>query len=264
MAVIINKISVFIYLFSFISCSSCIAIIIKTKKKKCIVLKKRRNSESVQYTAKKRWLKINIKKRKRLKVGFALNMSDSIPDLKTLSRRAEEVDSLIGSLQTQLDYLKARSNFSSRVVGDNKTQAKTKSKEEKKSDEEHIDIEQIILNEIQEKKSIDSREISSNFKIHPNDVYGAINSLEADGYVEHTQETHSVVLLTEEGQKVVNEGSPEVKVYQQVPESGFIAVDQLQVMIMMINDNNNNSNNNNNNNNNLLLLLSYLLLLSFE
>lgn len=118
-------------------------------------------------------------------------------ELTEFARRADEAETILNTLQAQIDYLSNITSFDQRQI---KTETKTKVDE----------IENLILKELDEEKSIDSRDFSRKYNLTSNDVYGAIQALEGDKYVKrNTKETQPKTIISDEGINVIQNGSPE-------------------------------------------------------
>lgn len=118
-------------------------------------------------------------------------------DLKEFARRADEAEQMMATLQRQIDYL---STVNSQKPGPNGPISASQS----------VDIEGLMLTELSEEKMVDSRDFANKHNLTANDVYGAINSLEADGYITKQQkQTPAKTVVSSEGIEFIENGSPE-------------------------------------------------------
>lgn len=134
------------------------------------------------------------------------NVKDT-KDLQEFARRADEAENLLSTLQAQIDYLKS--------IGESQGHQLQKSQNNQKQDSSTTkveDVEDLILKELSEEKSIDSRDFGRKYNLTSNDVYGAIQALEAEDYVNKKQKTtQPKTTVSNEGKKFIENGSPEVQ-----------------------------------------------------
>ena len=127
-------------------------------------------------------------------------------DLKEFARRADEAENLLSTLQAQIDYLK--------TIGDSQAQKRRNNQKQDSSLTKVEDVEDLILKELAEEKSVDSRDFARKYNLTSNDVYGVIQALEAENYVNKKQKTtQPKTTVSNEGIKFIENGSPEVQLF---------------------------------------------------
>merc|ERR1712190_449706 len=94
------------------------------------------------------------------------------------------------------------------------------STQEQKNNANGQDIEDLLLKQLDEEKAVDSREFASKYNLHPNDVYGAMNALEAEEYIVKKQKTSQPKTgVTAEGLSYIQNGSPECQLFTLLAQS---------------------------------------------
>lgn len=157
----------------------------------------------------------------------------STQDLKEFARRADEAKIWLSTLQTQIDYLK--------TIGHSQQQ-QTQRKQGQKQDLSTTKVEEVedlILSELYEEKSVDSRDFSRKYNLTSNDVYGAINALEADNYINKKQKTtRPKTTVSAEGIKFIENGSPEIQLFNILMKqsSKQIAMDSIKRDGLLLDD----------------------------
>ena len=144
-------------------------------------------------------------------------MAEHYEQLQEYARRADEAEMILGALQAQIDYLSA-------VNAQSSANANSQQQSQKQQGQ---DIEDLILKELDEEKAVDSRSFASKYNLHPNDVYGAMNALEAEGYIAKKQKTTlPKPAVSAEGLNYIQNGSPEVQLFKILAQS---ADDQVSI-----------------------------------
>jgi len=129
-------------------------------------------------------------------------------DLKEFARRADEAEQALATMQAQIDYLS--------TMNASQTLAKpSQQSEELKNSLD--DVQDLVLQELGEEKAIDSREFAQKYNLSKDEVYGAINALEAEQYVSKQQKsTAPKTIVSSEGLSFIEHGSPEVLLFNQL------------------------------------------------